>query len=115
MAKIEALFTSLHTKWSPIKSPNATYGPPANLLMSNLLVRSALNCYGANLEIFLNKRLLPLCYKESTRDNALHCLLRVLRGPRYAEQNAKIEVRLRRVPHALGEETKPLFRDGQRR
>ena len=114
MTKIEALFGEINLRWSPAKSPHPTLGPTANLLMANLLVRSTLNCYGANLELFLTKRILPLCYKEASRDNALACLLRVLRGPRWADQNAKIRIKLPRVPFCNDVKLKPKFEYGQR-
>ncbi|GMH59723.1 hypothetical protein TL16_g02889 [Triparma laevis f. inornata] len=64
MTKIETLFGELNLKTSPIKTPHPSLAAKANLLMSNLLVRSSLNCYGANLELFLTKRILPLSYTE---------------------------------------------------
>lgn len=143
MTKIETLFGELNLKTSPIKTPHPSIAAKANLLMSNLLVRSSLNCYGANLELFLTKRILPLSYTEKvreranfnpspnvtsifpnpppnpssppqTRDNALHCLLRVLRGPRWAETAPKVALTVPRIPFAGPDSISPSFVNGVR-
>ena len=115
MTKIEALFGDINLKWSPVKSPHATHGHIFNLLISTLLVRSALGCYGANLEIFLTKRILPLVYVPATRDNGLHCVLRVLRGPRFAEAPAPVRLNCTRVPFKGPKHIEPLFNKGVRK
>ena len=114
MPQIEALFGDLNLKISPVKYPHPTLAQPANLLMSTLLVRSSLNCYGANLELFLTKRVLPLAYDLKTRDNALHCILRVLRGPRFAEAPPKVDILTPRLPYAGPLDIAPKFKEGVR-
>jgi hypothetical protein len=98
MTKIEALFGDINLKWSPAGKPHPQLASALNLLLSTMLVRSSLNCYGANLEILLTKRLLPLVYAPATRDNGLHCVLRVLRGPRFAEAPPMVRLNCPRVP-----------------
>ena len=114
MTKLEALFVDLNLRYSSVKKPHSELWRDCDLLMSTILVRSTLNCYGANLELFLTKRLLPNTYVLDKRDTALHCILRVLRGPRFAEQPSKVRINVPRTPY-VGKDVTPRFDCGRRR
>ena len=81
---IQKMFKTITETWSPRKSQEKDRGLMClyNLLSTTIIARGRKTFYGANVETFLCKRILKMIHSDQIhRDNALDCVLRLIRGP----------------------------------
>jgi hypothetical protein len=84
---MELLFHNLNN-WGPRKSSEKPLVPIVNFVMAAILVRTNKEFYGSQIQLFLHKKLLKSSLANaSLRENALQCVLFVLRGPEFIPRN----------------------------
>jgi hypothetical protein len=80
---MELIFQNLNN-WSPRRSQDKPLVPIVNFAMTAILVRSSKEFYGSQIQLFLHKKLLKSSITTSSlRENALQCVLFILRGPEF--------------------------------